>query len=439
LADPAHSSGQHGSAQHGSGLHGSAQSADREPLRDFTALVMADPALAARLATIADGRAFIAEAMRSAQMRGIALSETALQAAAQTDLIGLARYGDPPPSAAALPPREWLPIGVALDHTGAQTGAYVDWARFGREPMRAPFYEDEIRRALSLPFNRAFRYRTGFAALTAPTALAESALPSGFIFHMSRCGSTLAAQMLAALDDSIVISEAAPIDSAVQLARNLPDAAAVTALRAIVAAFGRRRAGAIECIASRYVLKLDCWHTLALPLFRRAFPDVPWLFLYRDPVEVLVSQMRQRGMQMVPQFLPPGFYGIADADSPSQEDYCARVLAAICQAVLDHHALGGGLVLNYRQLPDAVFTAVLPHFGIACSDEERDAMHRAARQDAKAPGLPFAGDAETKRGAASDVVRDAAARHLGAIYDRLEALNAEALNAEAWPPGKALS
>ena len=36
--------------------------------------------------------------------------------------------------------------------------------------------------------------------------------PSGFIFHMSRCGSTLAARMLAASPRNIVLSEADPID-----------------------------------------------------------------------------------------------------------------------------------------------------------------------------------------------------------------------------------
>ena len=28
-------------------------------------------------------------------------------------------------------------------------------------------------------------------------------------------------------------------------------------------------------------LKLDAWHTLELPLLQRAFPGVPWVFLYR--------------------------------------------------------------------------------------------------------------------------------------------------------------
>jgi hypothetical protein len=389
----------------------------RTALQDFAALVMAEAALAARLAAIEDASAFVTEAVRSAQTHGIALTEADLHAVAQPDVLGLARWSGAPLAGSSLPPRDWLPTAVSA---APGTAISVDWARFGAEPLREPFYEEALRRALRLPFNRALRYRTGLHELVAQAGTMESVAPAGFIFHMSRCGSTLVAQMLAALPDSIVISEAPPLDAVVQLGRNLVPDDAVRALRAMVAAFGRRRSGGVR----HYVVKLDCWHTLALPLFRRAFPEVPWIFLYRDPVEVLVSQMRQRGMQMVPQYLPPQFYGIAEADATMDEDYCARVLGVVCRAVLEHRALGGGLVLNYRELPGAVAQAILPHFGMSCSEQEREGMRQTAQQDAKSPGLPFAGDAEAKRRAATAKVRDAAERHLRGIYDGLEALSA---------------
>jgi hypothetical protein len=242
---------------------------------------------------------------------------------------------------------------------------------------------------------------------------------------MSRCGSTLAAQMLAALADTIVISEAAPLDAVVQFGRTLPPDDAARALRAMIAALGRRRGGGER----RYCLKVDCWHTLALPLFRRAFPDVPWIFLYRDPVEVLVSQMEQRGMHMVPQFLPPRFFGLADTGELPDEDYCARVLGAICNAVLDN-VDRGGLIINYRELPNAVSAAIMPHFGLACSAAEIEAMDRAACQDAKAPRMPFAADSAAKQEAATPPVRAAAARHLDAIYRRLAKLRGAAPGGE---------
>jgi len=382
--------------------------------QEFAASIMVDEDLAGFLSAIVEDDAFLAEAMAWSRARNLAPPPDIVSSMLRRDVLGLARFSPPRFSGSALPPRHWLPVAIVP----ASRRIAVDWAWLGPEPLRASFYESEIRRALALPFNRTFRYRIGLDDLIAQADALDSLRPDGFIFHMSRCGSTLVAQILATLDDAIVISEAPPIDGALQFGRGAHPADAARMLRAMVIAFGRKRSGREH----RYVVKLDCWHTLALPVFRRAFPDVPWLFLYRDPVEALVSQMRQRGMQTVPQYLPPAFYGIGAAEGASQEDYCARVLAAICRAALDHRGLGGGLFLNYRRLPEAVFTAVLPHFGLTADDEEQAAMLRVARQDAKAPGLPFANDAEAKQRAATDLIRRAAASHLNEIYARLETI-----------------
>ena len=380
-------------------------------LAELAALVFADEALAARLAAIAEGPAFAEAAMGFAGSRGLALTEADLHGAARPDPLGLSRRLPSALGGPTLPPRRWLPAALSM----TANGLVVDWIYFGAAALREGFYEDSLRRALSLPFNRVFHYRTALDDLIAQVTAVDSLEPNGFIFHMSRCGSTLVAQMLAALDDSIVISEAPPLDGALQYGRSADEATAIAALRAMVLALGRRRAGGER----RYIIKLDCWHTLALPIFRRAFPHVPWLFLYRDPVEVLVSQIRQRGMQMVPQFFPPAFFGFGADEATPAEDYCAQVLAAVCCAALDHHTLGGGLFLNYRHLPGAAFTAALPHFGLTCSDDERERMRQAAASDAKVPGLPFVADAEPKQRAATDAIR-AAACHLGEIYAGLE-------------------
>ena len=49
-------------------------------------------------------------------------------------------------------------------------------------------------------------------------------------------------------------------------------------------------------------------------------------------------------------------------------------------------------------------------------------MQQAAQQDAKSPGLAFAGDTDAKQSAATETIRRAAEHHLGAIYARLEEL-----------------
>jgi hypothetical protein len=163
---------------------------------------------------------------------------------------------------------------------------------------------------------------------------------------------------------------------------------------------------------------------LALPLFRRTFPEVPWVFLYRDPVEVLVSQVRQRGTQMVPGIVPPSRYGLGDTAGIPDEDYCARVLEKICSAASANMVDGGGLLVNYSELPQAVWTKILPHFGVTPSEDDDRAMRRAARQDAKVPRSEFMPDSTAKQHEASAETRMLAKTHLAGVYGALEALRA---------------
>lgn len=387
------------------------------PIEGLVAAVFADERLAASLAALSDPAAFAASMLRIAGDSGVALEPAHLDAAGN-DPLGLSRWSPPRLAGRTVPPRHWLPIQV-----NAASDVTVDWAWFGPAPLRESFYEDSIRRTLRSPFARLFRYRTGLDDLIAQADAIPSRMPDGFIFHMSRCGSTLVAQMLAALPHSIVVSEAAPVDTVTQLARATESRAgdhAARALRAIIATLGRCRAGDER----RYFVKLDSWHALALPLYRRAFPRVPWIFLYRDPVEVLVSQMRQRGTQMLPQVLPPRLYGIDDDAAIPDEDYCARVLAAICNAAADNAGLGGGLMIDYRELPSAATSRIMPHFGIAAGADEQAAMLATAAHDAKSPSQPFEADGAAKQREASEAVRHAADRRLGDIYRRLTRLGA---------------
>jgi len=157
-----------------------------------------------------------------------------------------------------------------------------------------------------------------------------------------------------------------------------------------------------------------------LPLFRRAFPDVPWIFLYREPIEVLVSQMHQRGLQTVPGSIPAQLYGI-DYDG-NAEIYCARVLAKICAAAIEHGCLGGGLMINYSELPDAMWARILPHFAIAPDEGEQALMRSSTSRDAKAPYATFQSDTESKRRVATDAMRAAADAHLVPLYRELETI-----------------
>jgi hypothetical protein len=394
------------------------------PLDAFCALVLADHSLQRELLApdFADEEKFITRLTDVARQRGFAVAADDVRRATRPRLPGLEGLVDASVNETPEPPVGWLPTRVS-PHAGA---LYLHWAYFGARRLRQPFFESEVYGCAFQPPNRLLRYVTSIEKLAAWLDRHPHLQPSGFIFHMSRCGSTLVSQMLATLSANLVVSEASPIDTVIQASHGWPDlgeARHAAWLSSIVGAFGQQRGGDER----RYFVKLDCWHTLALPLFRRAFPAVPWIFLYRDPVEVLASQVSQPGSQMLPSGIVPNLYGIERTYGPgTAEDYYARVLAKVCEPVLRHYGQGGGLLVNYRELPEALFTAILPHFGVACGEADRAAMTEATRYDAKAPGMTFAPDSEAKQRSASAATRAAAERWLRDPYGRLEALRAAA-------------
>lgn len=314
----------------------------------------------------------------------------------------------------------WIPIRIYRQ----QSQAMVDWCYLGARRFNESFFEQTIQQCLWQPFNVLFRHQTPIETLAELQAARPGLAPTGFIFHMSRCGSTLAAQMLAALPQNIVISEAGPIDTVLRANLRDPhvtDEQRATWLRGLVGALGQPRDG-----RERHLfVKFDSWSILDLPVIRRAFPQTPWIFMYRDPVEVMVSQARQRGSQMLPGVLDPRVLGLdfAAAQQIPLDEYCARVLAAICEAATQYYRPGDARLVHYRQLPDAVWSSLAELFEVCYTAEEVACMRRAAQFDAKRPALEFASDSAAKRKLATEEIRALADRWVRPFYDRLEALN----------------
>ena len=388
-------------------------------LEQFCALALQDLPLQAELRRFGDSQSdFMDRLLQAASERGCAFSADDAKRVMGQRMLGIEGVAPAAVQETPLPPEGWLPIRASW-HAGE---LYAHWTYFGARRLRHPFFEGDVMGCLGQPFNRLLRYTTAVESMPAWLDERPHLKPSGFIFHMSRCGSTLVSQMLARLDSNIVVSEANPIDAVVQAHHWRPDLDVDRQSRwlgAMIGALGQKR----NADERRYFIKLDCWHTLALPLFRRAFPDVPWIFLYREPIEVLVSQVQMPGAQMVPLGVGPDLYGLERSYGPgTAEDYYARVLAKVCEPVLAHYGEGGGLLINYRQLPDALFTRILPHFGVDCGEAERAAMSEAASDDAKAPGFAFRPDSEAKQKGATSAARAATEQWLSGRYRQLESL-----------------
>ena len=298
----------------------------------------------------------------------------------------------------------------------------VDWGYLGRRRFTDPFFTQTINPCVRHPADLLFRHQTPLEKLGEMASEQPGLRPTGFIFHMSRCGSTLLSQMLAALPENIVLSEAGPIDDILRAHFRNPgvtEEQRVKWLQWLVAVLAWRRHPAERNV----FIKFDCWHVMYLPLIQRAFPGVPWIFLYREPIEVMASAQKQLGGQMIPGVLAPGLFGWDPATVAGMTlyEYAARVLAKLCESALARAQAGEGKLVNYRQLPASIWPALMEYWKVKFSAEETTHMLDAARLDAKNPVLPFEADSQAKRDSATAETRALTQQWLDGVYHRLEA------------------
>jgi hypothetical protein len=292
-----------------------------------------------------------------------------------------------------------------------------DWLWFGARRLTLSFFEDDMQRAGAMPFNWLFRIRNSLDALLAGAGREPEIPLHGLIYHMSRCGSTLLAQIYAAVPENAVSSEPAPLDGVIQWARQAQVApeSASAAIRAMVGALGRDRgAGTV-----RHLIKLDTRHAFSLPLIRAAFPEVNWVYLYRNAVEVMVSHMQETGALMAPGVLPEQGLDFGIDGNVSLEDFAARVLARIGESIIAHQHLGGGMLIAYPDVVDAATGAIAAHFNLPVDAGTLAIMKAASRRDAKDPQQGFTGDISRKRAATTDAIEAAVARWLQPVEHEL--------------------
>jgi hypothetical protein len=140
-----------------------------------------------------------------------------------------------------------------------------------------------------------FRFSTDLDVLDEDGVVTDSCYPAGFIYHMGRSGSTLLSRALSRVSANLVISEAPPhffiwplLQGSWQ-ATILADDRNIRRFRNLTLAMGRRRRDEY----SAHFVKFTTYNILFIDFIRSAFPDVPALFLYRHPGEVMIAMVRE--------------------------------------------------------------------------------------------------------------------------------------------------
>ena len=313
---------------------------------------------------------------------------------------------------------QFVPLQITHDYNVASSeSALVHWLDAGQNAFKEPFLRESMQLCLNKPFNRLFRPNCALDALPEIVANDAAIEITGFIFHVSRCGSTLLCQMLSHDPENIVLAEPEPLDSLFRIGQacgkhNLE------LVRALVFALARKR----NAQAKRCVLKLDSWHVEFAPVLRAAFPEVPWLLLYREPSEVLASNLQVPSSQMIPGSIAhvPAGMSLLEAVQMTHQRYVAIKLGIIFNGIWQLSADPNALLLNYDALPQPGLSQALAHLKLPVPRELVAEMLTISRRDAKQPDKQFQPDSDKKRAYLDHDARHDCEQFLTPIYQRLE-------------------
>lgn len=307
----------------------------------------------------------------------------------------------------------WTPVSLTIEPPAPT----IDWCDLSDLNFSEPFFSQTLIRVGDEPVSREL-VTTDLAALRQIDAVAPGRDPDGFIFHISRCGSSLVAQLAAALDGVAVLAEPDPINTLLSLDPATVDLALqVDCLRLLIQAYGRGRPH-----ARRFIVKFSSWNLLYIDVLRRAFPDVPCVFVARDPAEVAASVLGGRTGWMRLREAPmraESLLGIPAEKIATLDDagFCIAVLEQFLAAAVDAE-VPNALYVDYTALPGIVWDRVLPFFGVTPTAAEFAILREAATRDAKTPANAFTPDSARKRASLSREAAYLVEQRLEPLYQR---------------------
>jgi len=272
----------------------------------------------------------------------------------------------------------WVPFDLA----DRPDGTVVQWIDLGDTEFSDPFFRDTINRRREQQDARILE--TGLQPLCELPAFAPHLRPSGFVFHASRAGSTLLSNALKAMDDNLVLVEPNPLNQMLgSPARRTHPTMWDQLFKGLTACLGQPRRAA----QSRYFIKFSSHNVLQVGDILRCYPNVPWIFLYRDPAEIIASALRSAPGWLAHLEAPEkaeAIFGIS-ADAAQQMDR-TEFGAAVLERFFDAALAAGDdqrRFLNYRHLRQDTIASVLRPLGLAPDKAAEDRMRTLFNYDSK--------------------------------------------------------
>lgn len=282
--------------------------------------------------------------------------------------------------------KNWIPFRL-FEEEGKN---YCGWLYLGDEKITEPFFEETIAKCRSLPENsRLIKCVSSAEVLPEWAQQIETVAPTAFIFHISRCGSTLVSQLLGLQPANIVLSEVPFFDELLRWGNknnNMPET--LPLLKAAIELHGANRVDA----STHLFIKADSWHVHFYKQLRELYPQVPFILLYRKPDEVIRSQQKNRGMQAVPGLIEPEIFGF-DKNEILQlglDEYMAKVIESYLQAFIEiFNKDKKALPVNYNEGAISIVNKIAAFTSITINEKEMEMMKQRSGFHGKYPWQIF--------------------------------------------------
>lgn len=233
-----------------------------------------------------------------------------------------------------------------------------------------------------------------------------------FIFHMSRCGSTLLTRMLSSNRKFFVLSEPPIINILLNPALKLPAPYdRFSLLRAAIGAMSKCAPKECESV----FVKFRSWNVLYLNDITEQFPHARWMFVHRHGLEVLSSVLKKppgwlRSRRSYSKYFAP-FLNVSEdiLYSIGDDEFASRLLGAFCHTAASSCSPHGSY-LDYKKWRENFFHLLRTLWDINLSDTEKQAMFAVSRLYSKdvSGTVQFESDSKMKREQTTKSQRDLA-------------------------------
>jgi hypothetical protein len=280
---------------------------------------------------------------------------------------------------------------VRVDHHGDPL--VCRWLYTGDHDYADAFFDETISKCMSYDENsHRCKTVTTLSAMQDWSGHIDAVAPSAFIFHVSRCGSTLLSQALGLKNGAVSLSEVPIFDQLLRLplrASTISESLSDQLLVAAIRYYGARRKGTEKHL----FVKLDSWHLMFYKRLRNLFPGIPFFIQYREPGPVLESNLRQMGIQGIAEITGPEVYGFSQLseDLLHPHNYMAAALQRMFEEIILAAKSGDKtILLNYNEGLPAIISKVAYACGIVFSADETERIMERSIFHSKRPAERFA-------------------------------------------------